>query len=757
MWARMLQRADDALFDLSQQGGGSDEAGYFEAMRELRRQREAVEEQCRQRMLADFDALARRAGRTATATDPSAGDSGLSLVDADALEGQLACEHLAAAVEHRHPQSLLRFNLALAKLLDAAEPDPQANPISPLRLSSALRDAVVPLVESIPARLVVLKWLERVLIADYGRLLEEMLAMLATRGVTVELPPPQRATDDGGAPAANHGDEAAEEPQRKAEAQARRAGGGAGRPGNGHSAVTVSDAPDELFVAMRAMFASFLEARRAGGGAGGTAGTGAGFGAGAGGAAAPRLEARVAIEMLTTMQAEPQPVLMGAIDNRQLELGVLLQQILLQRAAAAGLAPSNARLDEHDEQALALVGMLFDVLLDQGHFVREVRERFVRLIVPYAKVSLLDQRLFAHKTHPARRLLNALTEACDGNRGELPGDRELLLRVTAVIDMLLRDFAEDVGLFVTLEERFRGYLDQHRRRIALAERRTAEMQRGRERLEEARLEASLELASLVGDHQAPRPVAEFLRRDWTHHLTIAALRGGVDSDAYREARAAGVALWLSYLGCEQGRPVPANFGSSLLPVLQSGGQSGDAAKAAIEQLGAALHAAQLHALRGTRPASTPAAAEPAARSAPNPEPAFEIVSAGLEPEPETKPVPAACRAEPGLDAELQLRADPCRARPEDIERVRELKVGDWIEIVDAEGNGQPAKLSWISPISSRLLFVNRRGMRLCVLSPEEMAALVADGKLTLREVGTAFERALSQMIGRLKAEQPLPA
>jgi hypothetical protein len=62
----------------------------------------------------------------------------------------------------------------------------------------------------------------------------------------------------------------------------------------------------------------------------------------------------------------------------------------------------------------------------------------------------------------------------------------------------------------------------------------------------------------------------------------------------------------------------------------------------------------------------------------------------------------------------------------------------------------PAKVSWISPISSRLLLVNKRGIRVLVASVEEMAAMAMLGKLSLREGDNAFDDAMMQMAGRLQ-------
>lgn len=65
----------------------------------------------------------------------------------------------------------------------------------------------------------------------------------------------------------------------------------------------------------------------------------------------------------------------------------------------------------------------------------------------------------------------------------------------------------------------------------------------------------------------------------------------------------------------------------------------------------------------------------------------------------------------------------------------------------------PAKLAWISPISNRLMFVNRRGVRILVVSIEELAALKKAGKLQLRDAqGGAFEDALQRMVGRLQQQ-----
>ena len=86
-----------------------------------------------------------------------------------------------------------------------------------------------------------------------------------------------------------------------------------------------------------------------------------------------------------------------------------------------------------------------------------------------------------------------------------------------------------------------------------------------------------------------------------------------------------------------------------------------------------------------------------------------------------------------------------------LERMRKLKVGGWIQLQTAVDRIEPAKVSWISPISGRLLLVNRRGIRVLVAAPEELAAMAKLGKVTLREGDTMFDDAMHQVVDRLKA------
>lgn len=95
--------------------------------------------------------------------------------------------------------------------------------------------------------------------------------------------------------------------------------------------------------------------------------------------------------------------------------------------------------------------------------------------------------------------------------------------------------------------------------------------------------------------------------------------------------------------------------------------------------------------------------------------------------------------------------------PEVAERMRTLEVGTWLQLESTSGRVDPAKVSWISPISSRFLFVDRRGIRVLVASAEELAAMAKQGKVQLRQGDTAFDDALHYVMARLKSDTNIAA
>ena len=726
-FAAAVARYDDALFDRAERAGVS-QLPFLDGMRELRRRRDEIIARFRAQLGQAWHSLEVGAPMSAEVARSSQAD-GLSLVGEHELESRLAARNLAAVLLRDCKPVLLRLDRRLGWIAGGLELDADSNPVGPEHIGVAVHEAFATCDLTSEVRLVLIKLCERDLSTLVAKLYETLDQSLAREGV---LTGALGGTQAGGARAARvrnaadgWGEEAAGEEHAPAWAtrfmQRWQETRGAMDHGFDGSAAGGGAAPATLLDALHQLL---QQSRGLGGGTG---------------QAAPvvhedqrALSQREMLSVLSLLQAAPSASLSAAIGEDGESLSQRLKSEVLSNARQLGMDPSSARLDTKDEDAIDLVGMLFDVLLDERDLEGRPRELIGRLVVPFVKVALLDRRMFVQKTHPARRLLNALAEACEGNYGQSAAERTLLAKVEEIIERLVAEFNENLAIFMTLEEEFRDFLEQHRRRAEVTERRATEIQRGQERLELARKRAEFEVANRLGEHALPQALDEFLRNPWQHHITLALLRDGEVGDAFTDGLELADGL-LEELAQARlhivGKPWLQAWQPRLRQIFASVGLHGDAADAAID----ALHDT-LQAVADARPELE------------KPLPELPVVALP-QPVPVERPV-----------IELVAGTDTLDFDNADAQRIRALPIGTWLDFIGKDGRVQPGKLSWVSPISSRLLFVNRRGVRFCVASPEELAVMVRLGRLRMHvEDDGAFDSAMQGVIERLDAAGPVMA
>src|SRR5690606_27259637 len=197
---------------------------------------------------------------------------------------------------------------------------------------------------------------------------------------------------------------------------------------------------------------------------------------------------------------EPFEKVLAGEDGRP--LADVIRHALLSGVRQIGFDPANTHFSGDEEDAIDLVGILFQSLFDANDLVGDARQLYGKLVVPYLKVALTDDSLFNRRSHPARRLLDAVTEACDGNEGKTPQDQETLNQAGHAVDRVVGEYGEDQAIFELAAAELRDHLDQQRRRAELTEKRAAEAIHGRERLQQARRSA----ADLVASRLSGRPL-----------------------------------------------------------------------------------------------------------------------------------------------------------------------------------------------------------------------------------------------------------
>lgn len=719
--ARVFARADDWLFDLAKKDGAPTGSPYLHAMRALRNSRAPIERGFRDQLDKGFEQLDKRA--TPKLPGESDGNVVLALLEESELEEQLATNLTAEAIMRIHGNMLDELAGRMARMLGVAQLEPAQNPLSAHSLANAIAEAHRGIEVPADVRMVLFKYYEREVIHDLRELLVDLNGRLAAAGFSPVNAAPKPAPKPAAQPAAEHSDLVAPRTaDGYAPAASEYAAPGAGAPSTEDRAVF------EALVQM-------LHAWRPGGGGSQQLG---GRQTGRGGQRP--MVAEEMMSVLSLMQNNVPAAVTEALERPEVSLAALLKNELLRGASRIGLPPEQVSMSQDDEDAVDLVGMLFDVMFDERDFEHSARTMISRLVVPFVKAAVMDRRLFLYKSHPARRLLNSLAEAVEGNRGEGPQERELLQKAENTVDRLIAEFNEDIAIFETLEQELRQFLDQHRRRVELAERRAAEAQRGQERLEQARDLASKELAQRTQGLQPTPAMEDFLGRCWTHHLSMIALREGPESTSWQSALSVADRL-LALLPREGEAAKPAGPALQALRepienVLASSGIIGEAA----QEMQRALADSLDRLARGQAPAPAPSNIIPPENVVPMPE--------------RRNPAAAAAAALADLKPRLEVVAGKARldVSEEDVEMMRQLKVGTWIHIAGEDGKHHPVKLSWVSPISSRLMFVNRRGVRVLVASVEELAAMKQEGNLLVREQEGVFDQVLHRVMGKLRDE-----
>ncbi|WP_447938801.1 DUF1631 domain-containing protein [Pseudoxanthomonas mexicana] len=733
-FAVALGRFDDALFDRAERAGPSQMA-FLDAMRELRRRREDIIVRFRGHLQVAWKALQDGQPLSLEGAFAQSAEGSLTLMTDQELESRLAVRNLASVILRDCKPVLARLDRRLGWLAGQPALESEYNPVGAEHIGVAVHQGFAACDLTAEVRLVVIKLCERDLVPAIARIYAALDQRLAQLGVAPDMPEPMRRApkseatqdiedlmsgDEPGAPAwaarflnrmagMNRGLQASHA------APASQAGFGDVPPG-------YSAAPGTQGVLLEALHHLLQESRR--------------------GRDVPQeqprpshpqrdLSQREMLSVLSLLQATPSATLRAAIGDTGESLSQRLKNEVLSSAMQLGVDPSTARLAPVDEDAIDLVGMLFDVMLDERDLDGRPRELIGRLVVPFVKVALLDRRMFVQKTHPARRLLNVLAEACEGNNGESAAERTLLTKVEEVVDRLTAEFNENLAIFLTLEEEFRSFLEQHRRRIEIAERRAAEIQRGQERLEAARARMNAELDERLSGRTVPQAIEDFLRQPWAHHVTMTVLREGEEGDGLRESLALADGVLEELTEAQRhviGKPWLQAWRPALVKVFSSVGMNLDAAAGAVD----ALHDT-LQAVAAARPDLERALPELPQVVLPKP-----VV------EEDTTPI------------QLVAGADTLDFDHSDADHFRNLAIGTWLDFIDKDNKVQPGKLSWVSPISSRLLFVNRRGVRFCVASPEELAAMVRLGRLRTHQSEDAFDSAMQGVIERLEPVPPTP-
>ena len=723
-----FEQADDSLFALADRAGSNqDQTAYFDAMRELRLRRKSMTVSMLQYISQAFNETGRfKPLRSATSLEEVDQDS-LSLLDHSELEQQVAIENLVTKLRNQYQEPVRMLATRVRHLMPDIELADDQMPLSPEVICGGISEACADLDIDIRAKLVVLKLFERLLVDKLAGFYEQANRTLIAEGVLPEM----KRAPTGNAPVAGRKGLPGQGPVPPAQTGSTAASGNYGELAGAAQSPTFSELSALLHQ-------------------GDTPSSGTGQAMGA-----VTLDTGHLMVRLNELQSSSQ-----RLDGEQVV--PLRQQIVSVLQEPGGKSVSFGQVDG---DVINLVSMLFDFILEDRQLHPVMKSLIGRLQIPVLKVALSDRNFFNRGGHPVRKLLNELALSAIGWTEKRSGMRDPLRdKIEEVVDRILNEFTDNVGLFDELLKDFGHFMDLDRRRRELVEQRLKDAEEGRARQERASQAATSLINEESADRDIPAPVMQILSEPWARYLQWVVLRQGEESEQWQSA----CAMTRQLIWSVDPSPVSDATRSELLKAIPG----------VVEELRRALHEISWDpfstdaAVRDlelvhvdvfqklvTAPVDKTEQAEPAsdfdaslatvAKFRPGEEdlpPRSEQARAIAEPVvPPAAPEPE----QEAMAAAVQEETSLVTASAEWLARADQLRVGSWVELVRDDVKVR-CKLAAFIKATGKYIFVNRSGAKVAEYHRDDLGIALQQGVMTLLDDGLIFDRALESIIDNLR-------
>lgn len=352
---------------------------------------------------------------------------------------------------------------------------------------------------------------------------------------------------------------------------------------------------------------------------------------------------------------------------------------------------NNRVLSDQEQDAADTIEGLFDSIMHSDRITAELRDEFRKLQVPLLRAMLQDPEIFATESHPARQALNYIALLSDKSSTNLASNTPVILDA---IRSILSDKTEGNGFSQSIDK-----LDQLvSREKRLIERNLQRIRQGcdgQQRLRHANRQIQHELSRVLAE-PVPEPVIELLENGWRDLMRLSYLREGVASRSWEITLQV-----LEQLAANRDAERLAAFekpirDADLLHLLKKG-----LSKIPEGQLSQQALLKQLQQLLATAP---------------------DEVSLALY---------QTAAAEPSLEDRLEALPDGGLSLQRWIKRVRSLRASQWFELTHGKLQEKLVQLVWIADDDSQYVFANHQGTQKLELPLERVAALLRDGNLVL--------------------------
>ncbi|MGK0498603.1 MAG: hypothetical protein ACJAYG_000234 [Oceanicoccus sp.] len=710
-YADLLMAAEktvaDTLFAHSESSNNNQEQRhYFEAMQQLKQQSSAMHDSFRQTLASSFQTFISGQNLQDHSTTPT-NSSALSLLQRDELEDELAISVIVSKANSRNTESLWKLNRRLAATRGGNVVSDESNPFAPTLVCNALQAAVNTLGIESKAKILIYKQLGKVFVVSFAKELDALNQLLIDKGILANL----RFSISNQSVATSPTSKDSSDTDTESPA-----------PVNVESNARIAH-QQELYDSIRALQSALGSRKQTAGGV--SFGNLKIDGTGGNDSFAP-VDYALALSAIQQSSA----FLSAASLNHPMPAATV-EAKLIEQLSTQGDPDSRHKMTKQDADTVDLVGMIFRYMLDDPKLHDAVKSLLSHLHTPYLKLALMDKNFLDNFQHPARALLNSMSEI-GGKWVQSEEDRTILPKIKSIVETVLTGFVDDPSLFDQLLEDFSRYRESLEKRSRMVEKRNTQSQQGLEKLDLAKQRAADEMLQRLTDANIPANINKLLLKPWSEFLSFNLLRHGDESLTWQSAlkvvdgiiwsvRPAAVADNKADFQRHQ-----SDLEKSVSEGLSTIGYDPNASKSLLNALKEAQELAYHNALMNN-------VQQYQASGHNNGKPI--TTAKATKPKKANKPKP------PKLNAEEQ----------DIVEKLKEIAFGTWFEF-DREQAVQLLKLAWFSRVTSHYMFVDHAGIKQMVENQYNLAKGINAGNIRIAEPDkkSFMERALEAVLDKLK-------
>jgi len=517
----LMENIDDALFELSEKSETDRQHNiYFEAMREIRRKSNLLQIEFNQAMEDCFNQFC----EDQAADDLDEDIEELTLVELEDMEDTIAIGNMISRVRPLFEEELFAVTERLKVVLQLTEIDRDLNPLDPKAICESFHKASEVIDAEIQIKLIFYKLFDKFVMNSLGSFYRELNTLFIEKGVLPKFQASKERENQASNFLANRtrnpahdtptGEQAAWDPQPA--------------PNTG----TLTDQGNLLPMLRRVI--------------------------------TPASSQQVVTESEIHSNEQPGE---GTVDTGRLATVVpiaqnteymsaltKLQTYGLQSQPLESIDPEDARAETHQQllafnkmnaglaspaenQIIDIVSMIFDFFFDDDALPAPIKVLIGRLQIPILKVAFIDDSFFKHNKHPARKLLDSISKASLGWGEDLKQEKVLIDKLEEVVNSLINEFEQDIGIFERALEDIRKFLADENEKAQKVYEILKKQELERERLEkEAQDSATSLIRKLTKNRELSTEVTGFLDSIWNQVLFHIYLTMGESSSHWNNIR-----------------------------------------------------------------------------------------------------------------------------------------------------------------------------------------------------------------------------